>query len=351
MQQPERSSPARSAPRAIPTSTPTAGPFADRPAIWLDWKDLTGEDIDAIPRERAVVLVTVSPLEVHGPHLPVVCDNLEAEALSHRSAEKLKALHPDLIFLHLPPIYVAADVLPHVGSLAFRPSTIERVLEDLGRSLCKQGFRRIWVSSFHGGPRHFVPIEIACDRVNRRYGGAMVSTFGLLLNKLTGGSTSLDGVLGHVPGVVAADLVGDAHGGAVETSILLHLAPDRVKEGWQRLPQRTVDIRLAERGLAPLEQAGQRPSLAGLLRGFRHKIKYFEAETYAGKPAVADAAQGAAFVDILAGHAAEALDEVLRGQRPLSDCRSPLWRIRWVFANELLGKVFERMVGFQSRVF
>ncbi len=351
MKQPERPAPQRAAPRAIPVSTPTAGPFADRPAVWLDWKDLTGEDIDAIPRERAVVLVTVSPLEVHGPHLPVVCDNLEAEALSHRSAEKLKALHPEIIFLHLPPIYVAADVLPHVGSLAFRPSTIERVLEDLGRSLCKQGFRRIWVSSFHGGPRHFVPIEIACDRVNRRYGGAMISVFGLLLNRLTGGSTSLDGVLGHVPGVVAADLAGDAHGGAVETSILLHLAPDRVKACWRDLPQRTVGIQLAERGIGPLEEPGRRPSLAGMISGFRHKIKYFHDETYAGNPAVADPAHGAAFVDILADHTAVALDEVLRRQRPLRACHSPLFRIRWLFSSELVGKVFERAVGYQSRVF
>jgi creatinine amidohydrolase len=333
------------------TATPTPGPFPDRPAVWLDWKDLTGADIDALPREHTVVLVSVSPLEVHGPHLPTICDNLEAEALSHCAAEKLKARHPELVFLHLPPIYTAADVLPHVGSIAFRSSTIRAVLEDLGRSLCKQGFARIWVSSFHGGPRHFVPIEMACAAVNARYGGAMVSTFGLLLNLLTGGSTSLDAVLGGVDGVVAEDLRGDAHGGAVETSILLHLAGERVREGWQTLPQRTVDIALRERGLAPIEAPGTRPSLGRLFRGFRHKIKYFEDETYAGKPSVASDDKGAAFVDILAEHAATALDEVLRGERALSACYSPLWKARWLFANERLGRAFERAVGYRNRVF
>lgn len=335
----------------VPPPTPTPGPFADRPAVWLDWKDLTGADIDAIPRDRAVVLVTVSPLEVHGPHLPTVCDNLEAEALSHLAAEKLQAERPDLVFLHLPPMYTAADVLPHVGSIAFRPSTIRAVLADLGRSLCKQGFRRIWVSSFHGGPRHFVPIEMACDAVNRHHGGEMISTFGLLINALTGGSTSLDAVLGHVDGVVPADLRGDAHGGAVETSILLHLVGDRVKDGWQQLPQRTVDIRAAEQGIAPIEVPGKRPTIGGLIRGFRHKIKYFEDETYAGKPAVASAAKGAAFLDVLAGHAAAALGEVLDGKRPLDQCMSPLWKVRWLFANETLGRAFERAVGYNNRVF
>lgn len=325
--------------------------FRQQRKVWHEWHEMTGAAIDALPRDRTVVLVTVSPLEVHGPHLPVICDNLEAEAISHEVAVKLLARDPSLIFVHLPPIYTAADVLPHPGSLAFRPSTIVRVVEDLGRSLCRQGFRRIWLSSFHGGPRHFVPIEIACDRVNRRYGGAMISTFGLLLHKLTGGSTSLDAVLGGVAGVNPADLVGDAHGGAVETSLLLHLVPELVGDGWQGLPRRTVDTRLAEAGLPPLETPGRRPSLLELLRGFRHKIKYFEQETYAGTPAVASAERGAAFLDILSSHAADALAEVLAGQRPLEQCRSPLWPLRWVFASETIGAAFERAVGYRNRVF
>ena len=103
--------------------------------VWREWHSMTGAEIDAVPRDRAIVLVTVSPLEVHGPHLPTICDNLEAEALSHAFAAKLKRRDPSLQFLHLPPIYTAADVLPHVGSLAFRPSTILAVLEDLGESV------------------------------------------------------------------------------------------------------------------------------------------------------------------------------------------------------------------------
>jgi creatinine amidohydrolase/Fe(II)-dependent formamide hydrolase-like protein len=137
----------------------------------------------------------------------------------------------------------------------------------------------------------------------------------------------------------------------VETSLLLHLVGPLVQDGWQRLPQRTVDLRLAEQGLPPLERAGQRPSLPRLLRGFRHKIKYFEAETYAGKPSVASAERGAAFLEILATHAADALSEVVRGERAPAQCRSPLWPARWIFASEVVGRAFERLVGFRSRVF
>ena len=45
----------------------------------LRWEALTKKDFDAIDRSRAVVLLTCSPLEVHGPHLPLGADALEDE--------------------------------------------------------------------------------------------------------------------------------------------------------------------------------------------------------------------------------------------------------------------------------
>ena len=128
----------------------------------LEWKLLTGADFEALRGRRVVVLVTCSPMEVHGPHLPVVADNIEAEQLSLRAAHKLLLRFPDLTFLRLPPIYTAADVLPMRGSIRFRARTIVAVLSELGESLYRQGFPDVWVGNFHGGPRHFVAIEAAC---------------------------------------------------------------------------------------------------------------------------------------------------------------------------------------------
>ena len=163
-----------------------------------EWQYLTGRDFAEMDRARTVALVSCSPLEVHGPHLPVITDNWEAEGLALRAIEKLSARFDDLEFVHLPPIYVAADVVPQPGSVMFRPTTILRVLEDLGRSLAKQGFRHIWVSSFHGGPRHFVPIELAAHRTNERYGTKMVSVFSLMIARLTNGGSDLKNVLGQL---------------------------------------------------------------------------------------------------------------------------------------------------------
>jgi len=311
-----------------------------------EWQYLTGADFAAMDRARTVVTVSCSPLEVHGPHLPVIADNHEAEGITLRALELLSERDPDIEFLHLPPIYVATDVVPQPGSLAFRGSTIRAVLEDLGRSLAKQGFRHVWVGSFHGGPRHFVNIEQACANVNRDHGIRMVSVFSLLIAKLTDGSTSLESVLGELEGTSTDKLRGDTHGGAVETSLLLHLLGDRVRDH-RALPQRTVDKDLEARNAPPLNDE----SLLGIVRGFREKLRYFTRESYAGDPAHATPELGAKMLEVLAGHAADALHSLWEERLDPADCHSPLWKLRWVFTVPAIGAAFERAIGYRSQVF
>lgn len=312
-----------------------------------EWKHLTGSDFAAMDRTRTIVLVTCSPLEVHGPHLPVITDTAEAEGLTLRMVEMLTERDPTLEFVHLPPIYVASDVLPHPGSVMFRSSTITRVLGDLGRSLARQGFVHVWVANFHGGPRHFVSIEKACARTNRRYGTKMISVFSLLVGRLAKGGAELSEVLGHIAGVTPDELRGDHHGGAIETSMMLHLVGEHVDPRYRDLTQRTLDLKRQEEGLPPLPESG----VVDLVKSFKHKLKYYEAETYSGKPQIASAEIGRQMIEVLARHAADALQEVLHGTLRPEECHSPIWPLRWLFTSETLGRLFERAVKYQQRVF
>jgi creatinine amidohydrolase len=312
-----------------------------------EWQYMTGREIDALDRKRTVVMLACSPLEVHGPHLPVITDNLEAEGLSLRTMEIMCERHPELEFVHLPPLYTAADVLPHVGSVMFRPSTIVRVLADIGRSLGKQGFKHIWVSSFHGGPRHFVPLEVAAHQSNKKHGTEMVSLFSLLAKLLAGGGSDLTHILGGIKGLTPAEIKGDAHGGAIETSMMLYLLGKYVDPCFKDLDQRTVDMKLAKEGKPPLEQG----KLVALLRGFKHKIKYYEDETYSGKPSIASAAIGEKIVDELATRSADVLGDRYTGKLPISECHSPVWPMRHVFMSERFGWAFERAIQYKNRVF
>lgn len=316
----------------------------------LDWQHLTGADFQKLDPAKCIIFVTCSPLEVHGPHLPVCTDSLESEGFISNIAEQLQPkLAPDLTFIKLPPIYVATDLVAHRGSINFRSSTIVHVLSDLGRSLSKQGFKDIWISNFHGGPRHFLSLDIACHKSNKKYKTRMVSIFSLLLKQLTGGSTDLSNVLSDIPGLSKEILKGDSHGGVIETSLMLYLLKEKVSQNYTTLKQNSVSHKLDRLGKKPL-QAGKTPTMLELLRGFREQLRYYNEETYAGHPARATPELGQQILERLSGYAVEALLEIRAGKVPLAQSYSPIWPLRWLFSNRLIGWLFEKYAGVTSKI-
>src|SRR5262249_4588012 len=150
------------------------------------------------------------------------------------------------------------------------------------------GFRTILVSNFHGSPRHFLAIEEACEAVSRERDIRMLCIFSVLLTRLTGGSAELYEVLGTLPGVDKQNLIGDTHGGLVETSQLLALHPEWGERDHAPLPRRTVDGCPAEPGETPPPiEAGKPASVLAMVKAVRGGLRFFRAETYAGAPGAA----------------------------------------------------------------
>ena len=317
----------------------------DEPTL-LRWETLTKRKFDQLDRSNCVVLVTCSPLEVHGPHLPFGADALEGQGLSRRMLKFLPARHRGKTFLELPFIYTATDTLPHPGSLFFQPSTTQAVMRDLGRTLAAQGFRDILVSNFHGSPRHFLAIENACAKVSRERNIRMVCIFSVLLTRLTDGSAELYETLGKLPGINPEDLKGDTHGGLVETSQLLALHPEWVERDYATLPRRTTEIWMEEQGEKPPEIKGGVPAnLFTMIKAFRGGLRFFRAETYSGAPGSASPELGERILDTLAEKGAEAVSEILDGSLPPSEWHSPLWKQRFWFINPLMVRFFNRLLG------
>jgi creatinine amidohydrolase/Fe(II)-dependent formamide hydrolase-like protein len=313
----------------------------------LRWETLTKKRFDEIERERAVVIVTCSPLEVHGPHLPLGADVIEGEALVERSLRFLPERHGTRAFLKLPFVYAACDPVPQPGSLAFRPSTIIAVMEDLGRSLAAQGFRNVLVSNFHGSPRHFVAIETACHRVSRATGIQMLSIFSAMLTRLgISDDSELGDVLGHHEGVEPESFAADTHAGLVETSQLLALHPDWVDPDYKRLRRRDVDLWAREQGRERgRPNGGGVAALPGLLSHFKEALQYFAEETYSGDPSLASPKLGEAFLDTLGSKAAEIVSELLDGTLPEAGWHSPAWKLRHAFVNPLAVRLADRLLG------
>ncbi len=314
------------------------------------WEHLTGDDFAKMDRRRTVVVVPSSPLEVHGPHLPVVTDIAEATGLSLRMMELLHKRRPETEFVLMPPLYVASDVLPHAGSVMFQGDTVRRVHEDLGRSLAKQGFRDIWLTSFHGGPRHFVNMEIAAENVNKRYNARMISVFSLLLGLITDGGSELSTFLGAIEGIPDGSLEGDNHAGLVETSMMLFLMGDKVSGDYGDLPRRTPGLKRLAKGLAPIK-LGHGSGLKDTLRYFREQLLFYVEDTYSGDPGNASAEVGEEIMEKLATRGTDVFHDVLVGLRRPEDCHSPLWPKRHILNNRLMSHLFEWAIGYKSPIF
>ncbi len=201
--------------------------------------ELSFTRLDALDRNRTVVIFAVSPLEEHGPHLPVGTDLFHAEFFNQELASRILEAKPGWTVLLGPSLPIGASAFDQVGTLLARPRTVRNVTLDYGASLARHGFRYIFVTNGHAGPRHVVALEEAAAVVSRRYGVRMLSVSGPVLWKFMRGGFNdrLEGALGRASTPVEREAMrGDTHGGMRETSLFMRVRPELLDSAFASLP-------------------------------------------------------------------------------------------------------------------
>jgi creatinine amidohydrolase len=195
--------------------------------------------LDALDRARTVVLLTVSPLETHGPHLPVGVDAFTARHFAETIAERLVAARPDWAAVLVPTLHLGSFTFETVGTVAVRQRVVRDALVDYGAAFARAGFRYILVANGHGGPGHLAALEEAAALVSRRHGVTMASFTGHLAWEFMRGryAARIEAALGRPLSEEERQAFGeDAHGGWWETSLMLLLRPDLVDDSYRTLP-------------------------------------------------------------------------------------------------------------------
>ena len=275
----------------------------------LNLEELSTPVLEALDRARTVVLLGLSPLETHGPHLPVGVDVMAARHLAQTVAQRLASDRPEWTILVGPTLPLGAFVFDAVGSIPIRQRVVRDVLLDYGGALARAGFRYILVLNGHGGPGHLVALEEAAAIVSRRHRILMASVTGHLAWEFLRGR-----YLAKVETVLRRPLTDDerrafaedAHGGWWETSLMLLLRPDLVDARFRALPSAryTFIQRL-------------RPQYAT-----RH-----EGPGYVGHPALADPAFAKAALEVLTSEVVDVAQALLDGRLRPAQCRSPFFAI------------------------
>ena len=284
-------------------------------------EELSTPGLDALDRDRTVVILSVSPLETHGPHLPLGVDAFTARYFSEAIAERIVASRPGWVVVLAPTLHVGSFTFDTVGTVRVRQRVVRDVVVDYGRALARAGFRHILISNGHGGPGHLVALEEAAAIVSRRHRVTMASFTGHLAWEFLRGRLlpRIEAGLGRpLAPVEHAAFADDAHGGWWETSIMLALRPDLVDDGYRTLPAARYSLRARLVPNYPLRRGGP---------------------GYVGHPALADPAFARATTEVLLAEAMTLVDALLDGRIRPAERRSPFFVIPFFRTN------FRRVAG------
>jgi creatinine amidohydrolase len=104
-------------------------------------EELSSPALDALDRARTVVLLVVSPLEEHGPHLPLGVDAFAARHFAEAVADRLVTARPGWTAVLAPTLHLGSYTFHAPGTVTVRARAVRDVVVDYGRSLAQAGFR------------------------------------------------------------------------------------------------------------------------------------------------------------------------------------------------------------------
>ena len=175
------------------------------------WRDLSWPDFERLDPACSVALLPVAATEQHGPHLPVGVDDFINQGI----VTEAMALMPDSALV-LPACHVGKsnEHLAFPGTLSLSAETLIRLWTEIGESVGRAGVRKFVMLNSHGGQPQVMDIVARDLRV--RLGLFAVAA-------------SLSGLNAERALFSAGEMRHGIHGGASETSQMLHLQPGLVR--------------------------------------------------------------------------------------------------------------------------
>jgi creatinine amidohydrolase len=112
---------------------------------YLNWKQ-----VDALPRDKTLLILPTAAIEQHGHHLPLATDTLINNLLLGHALKKIPDKSP---IYALPPVHYGKsnEHIGFPGTLSVSSTTFMAVLRDLGSSIATAGFKKLVLYNTHGG--------------------------------------------------------------------------------------------------------------------------------------------------------------------------------------------------------
>jgi creatinine amidohydrolase len=184
------------------------------------WADLCTRDFAQLDPARTIAVLPVAATEQHGPHLPLSVDPVLADGIV---AASLPHLSPELSVLFLPTqaVGLSPEHARFPGTLTLKAETVLRLWTEIGESVAAAGLRKLLLFNSHGGQVSVMDLVARDLRARLNLLVYSCSWFNLPLHDAQGQDlNALFSAEEHRFGI---------HGGEIETSMMLALAPQRVQ--------------------------------------------------------------------------------------------------------------------------
>jgi creatinine amidohydrolase len=175
--------------------------------------DLTWPEVKALDFTKLIAVLPTAAFEQHGHHLPLTTDVDITTAI----ADRLEQRSPDKLLL-LPTLWpgLSTHHMHFPGTMDVPQADYINLVTDLGKSIAAMGATKCFILNGHGGndtPLRAVLRELKSATPRTRF--VFASYWTLAAQQIKSVRESEPGGLGH-----ACEM---------ETSLMLHLRPDRVK--------------------------------------------------------------------------------------------------------------------------
>jgi len=256
------------------------------------WADLSTADFAQLDLPRTVAVLPVAATEQHGPHLPLSVDTDLVNGVVQASLSHLSADLP-VLFLPTQTVGLSPEHARFAGTLTLRADTVIRLWTEIGESVAASGVTTLVLLNAHGG--QVSVMDIVARDLRARLGMLVysVSWFNLPLLNAQGQDVNAQfSAHEHRFGV---------HAGEVETSMMLALAPERVRMD----KAQNFDSTSADRAASsPLLGNGRSAKLGWQMQDYNPLGA-------AGNAAAATAVKGQALLDAAGRGLAQMLAEVV----------------------------------------
>lgn len=248
------------------------------------WDELTWQDFQTLDRERAVAILPVAATEQHGPHLPLSVDAAINRGVVTRTLELLPVDLPVLVLPALPVGY-SPEHGAFPGTLSIGAPLLQQLWMEIGCSVHRAGLRKLLIFNSHGGQPQVAEIVARDLRAQLAMMVVIAHSYGF----------------GEPAGLFSdAERRHGIHGGAIETSQILHLRLDLVRQ------DKLADFPSAA---AMVEQTHRELRVTGET-SLGWQTQDLNAQGACGDASAASAAKGQALIDHTARRLATLLAEL-----------------------------------------